>query len=142
MAQLVFWPVAHAHWHASYLEAKPGRERGAGPLPGVQQLWMNSKCLLFLQSISWFHDKWAPLLPVPQALPHACDPLPFCLHLHSPGFSLWVILISFTPTIFALTVSLLLSRLLLFTLQPLLPGDVTASWLLPAMLLLKLIPQI
>lgn len=27
VAQLVFWPVAHAHWHASYLEAKPGRER-------------------------------------------------------------------------------------------------------------------
>lgn len=140
VAQLVFWPVAHAHWHASYLEAKPERERGAGPLPGVQQLWMNSKCLLSFQTfhgsmINGHHCSLPPLLP------HARDPLPFCLRFHllaSPSGEYWFLL----PLLFALIVSLLLSRLLLSTLQPLLPGDVTASWLLPAMLLLKLIPQI
>lgn len=118
VAQLVFWPVAHAHWHALF-EAKPGRERGADSLPESNSVVDEQQMFVVFPDISWFHDKWAPLLPAFKYAPCA-DPLyAFCLHLHLLASPL--VSIDFLPLLFALTVSLLLSRLLLSTLQPLLP---------------------
>lgn len=80
VAQLVSWPLAHPYWHASCLEAEPGREESA-PLPGVQQLCMNTKCSLSFQvshgSLRNGHHRFPPL-----SLHQACDLMLFSLHFY------------------------------------------------------------
>lgn len=51
VAQLVSWPVAHAYWHASCLEAKPGREKLDLSLESSSRGWIENVCCFSRHSV-------------------------------------------------------------------------------------------